>query len=260
MAEYLTQKLIDGIDSPQRGNRIIYDGEISGFGVRVTIAGVKSFVLNYRIRGRERRYPIGRCQDWTVTAARREAIKLRGDIAHGNDPLERKAEEYRQEEAERTRPTFYELTRGYMEAHRPPKLRAGTMRNNRSMLQAILLPRLANRTPAEIQCDDLERIHRSLDTTPYHANRVLALLSAIFKWASADPKRKAKFGISDNPAHGIPRYQEDKGETWLTEEQLENFQRALDAYSDQDAARRTSVADSHRIAGRRGTERDVEKL
>ena len=38
---------IKGLPAPERGNRIAYDDGVAGFGLRVTAAGVKSFVLNY---------------------------------------------------------------------------------------------------------------------------------------------------------------------------------------------------------------------
>ena len=45
--------------APAVGNRITYDEEVKGFGVRITSAGAKAFILNYRAAGRERRITIG---------------------------------------------------------------------------------------------------------------------------------------------------------------------------------------------------------
>ena len=44
---------------PAIGNRIHYDTEVAGFEIRITAAGARSFVLNYRAGGRERRITIG---------------------------------------------------------------------------------------------------------------------------------------------------------------------------------------------------------
>ena len=46
-----------------------------GFGVRVTAAGARAFVLNYRLRGREYRFTIGAWPDWSALKAVREARK-----------------------------------------------------------------------------------------------------------------------------------------------------------------------------------------
>src|SRR5216684_7276949 len=81
---------------PEAGNKVHYfPGAIlqgkeapRGFGVRVSSGGVKSFVLNYRIKLRERRYTIGQHPDWTVLDAVNEARKLRQRIDRGEDPLD----------------------------------------------------------------------------------------------------------------------------------------------------------------------------
>ncbi len=51
---------------------------MSGFGIRVTANGVRTFVLNYRADGRERRMKIGRYPDWAVEGARKKARESQG--------------------------------------------------------------------------------------------------------------------------------------------------------------------------------------
>jgi len=235
MARSITQPLIDRLESPDTGNSIVYDTKVRGFGVRITSAGVKSFVLNYRIRGRERRYTIGRCEEFSVTAAKAEAEKLRGDINSGVDPLEQKAAEREQVSTEEGMPNFADLCREYTKEAEGYK-RKRTLSNHKSILNSILLPHLGERPPGEILSDDLIRIHKSLKTTPYVANRALSLASSIFSWVLKKPERKEKFGIAENPVKGVPRYHEDRHEVWLSTEQLESLTSALDAYSEQDAA------------------------
>src|SRR5215208_3254843 len=58
-----------------------------GFLVRVTKDGAKSFVMDYRIGPKQRRYTIGRWPDWSALAAVQEARKLRQRIDRGEDPL-----------------------------------------------------------------------------------------------------------------------------------------------------------------------------
>ena len=55
--------------------------------MRVTRAGAKSFILNYRAGGRERRYTIGSWPEWSTTAARTEAARLKREIDRGRDPM-----------------------------------------------------------------------------------------------------------------------------------------------------------------------------
>ncbi len=72
MKAHLTERAIKALE-PGSTNIIVYDQAVTGFGVRVTSAGARSFVLTYRIEGRERRLNIGAWPDLSVTAAREEA-------------------------------------------------------------------------------------------------------------------------------------------------------------------------------------------
>ena len=40
---------------PETRTRILWDSQVKGLGLRVTPAGTKSYILNYRVAGRERR-------------------------------------------------------------------------------------------------------------------------------------------------------------------------------------------------------------
>jgi hypothetical protein len=45
MAKRLSDRIVKGLPCPETGNRIYYDDLVSGFGCRVTAAGVRAFVL-----------------------------------------------------------------------------------------------------------------------------------------------------------------------------------------------------------------------
>jgi integrase len=223
MAERITQRTIANLRLPTRGNRILYDREIPGFGVRITPAGAVSFILNYRIRGRERRYTIGRHPELTATAARERAMQRRVEIMDGYDPLEARQQD-------RLEPTVNELATEYLNRHAVTHKRASSVRNDREMINNIIRPALGSLRLQAVGKRDLETLHASFKATPYRANRVLALLSKMFSLAAEWE------WVSANPARGIPRFQEDKRERWLTTQELHRFTEALDAYPDQNAA------------------------
>jgi integrase len=223
MAERITQRTIANLRLPTRANRILYDREIPGFGVRITPAGAVSFILNYRIRGRERRYTIGRHPELTAIAARERAMQLRVGLMDGCDPLEARQQD-------RLEPTVNELATEYLERHAATHKRASSVRNDRQMINNIIRPALGSLRLQAVGKRDLETLQASYKATPYRANRVLALLSKMFSLATEWE------WITDNPARGIPRFHEDKRERWLTEQELHRFTKALDAYPDQNAA------------------------
>ncbi len=92
----LSEETVKRLPVPDRGNCVTYfAGAViqgakvpRGFGVRVTAAGAKAFVLNYRLRGREHRFTIGAYPDWSVLKAVREARSLRQRIDRGENPIE----------------------------------------------------------------------------------------------------------------------------------------------------------------------------
>ena len=83
------------------------------------------------------RYTIGRWPDWTATAARTEARRLRHQIDQGHDPLA-------DLEAEREAPTVNELCDRF-EAEHLPRLRASSAADYKRML-TITSVRISVRT------------------------------------------------------------------------------------------------------------------
>ncbi len=87
----LTKTIVDHITAPIDRDQAFYrDGQLKGFGVRITASGVKSFIVEKLVNGKVRRMTLGRYGEITVEQARREAQKLLGKIATGIDPCAEK--------------------------------------------------------------------------------------------------------------------------------------------------------------------------
>jgi integrase len=220
----ITLTLVRGLERPAQGNRIIYDSQIPGFGVRITSSGAIAFILNYTIHGRERRYTIGRYPEYKPAEARNEALELRKGIREGIDPLEVRV-------LDRTAPLVSDLADKYIE-HAERSNRPQTLRNKRQMLNAIVLPHLGRLQVAAVTSEDICRVHTLLKATPYLANRARAFLSAMFSFA-IDSKLRL-----DNPVTktGVPKYPEQQREKWLDARALARLSKALDKYHDQRGA------------------------
>jgi integrase len=226
MADKLTDSGVKKLPKPERGNRICYDSEVTGFGCRVTAGGARSFILNYRTTsGRERRYTIGAFPDWTTTAARAEAKRLKLEIrANGYDPVGSLEEV-------RGAPTVADLCARYIAEHLPKK-RPSSAAEDRSLIHQWVLPELRHHRVAEIGFADIDALHRKITRrgTPYRANRVLAVTSKMFALATRWRWR------TDNPCHGVERNQEHKRVRYLSPDELGRLSAALAAYDDQQAA------------------------
>src|SRR5262249_20684595 len=91
----LSEQTIKRLPVPATGNAITYFAGATiqgakaprGFGVRVTAAGARAFILHYRFRRREHRFTIGAWPDWSALKAVREARNLRQRVDRGEDPL-----------------------------------------------------------------------------------------------------------------------------------------------------------------------------
>jgi integrase len=100
MRDRLSEETIKRLPVPTAGNSITYFAGATiqgakaprGFGVRVTAAGARAFILNYRLRGREHRFTIGAWPDWSALKAVREARNLRQRVDRGENPLEDRAQ------------------------------------------------------------------------------------------------------------------------------------------------------------------------
>ncbi len=211
------------LDLPAKGNLVKWDGDTTGFGVRITASGKIAFVLRYVIDGRERRYTIGQYPALTISAAREQAVSLQGDIAKGIDPLEER-------QARHQAPTMKVLADDYMKEHAKQFKRESSQGEDQIMLDKYILPKLRNRKVASITVRDIEALHLSLKDKPYRANRLLALLSKMMSLA-------VKWGHrSDNPVKGIQRYPEEKRERWLSTDELTRLAAAMEGHPNQRAA------------------------
>jgi integrase len=76
---------------PAVGYVLLWDVFLLGFGLRVTAAGVRSFVVEKRIRGRTRRVTLGQWPAVTVALARQRASVHLAQVSAGQDPIRRRS-------------------------------------------------------------------------------------------------------------------------------------------------------------------------
>ncbi|MER9529587.1 site-specific integrase [Mesorhizobium sp. M0309] len=220
----LSDAIIKALPAPASGNKITYDDDVKGFGIRVTKAGARAFILNYRTRsGLERRYTIGSFPDWKSGPAREEAKNLKKQIDVGADPMGQVA-------AARDAKTVGDLCDRFEKEHLTKK-RDSTARDYKALIKNHILPALKNKKVAEVEFTDIDGLHRKISkTAPYLANRTVAVLSKMFGLAIKWRWR------TDNPAKGIERNDEQKRHRYLSPAELGKLTEALTALEDQQAA------------------------
>lgn len=222
----------------------IFDTDVRGFAVCIYRSGSRSFSLDYRHAGRQRRMTIGRWPEWTATAARERAKELRRAIDSGGDPLG-------QREQGREAPRFQDLIDRYVEVHLP-HLAPTNASDQKSMLTKLVAPHWSNQLVTEITPYDVEKLLMRIAAgrsrpsktkpnnrarklqgskpTPIRANRTGEVLRKMFTYAQSWGWR------DDNPASGFRRRIENPRERFLSKEEIRKLAAALDTAEDRRAA------------------------
>jgi hypothetical protein len=76
-----------------------------------------------------------------------------------------------------------DLASDYLEKYAGPKKRPKSVRDDRAMLDNIVLPKLGSQKVTAVGRREIEGLHAAMQDRPYQANRVLALLSKMFNLA-----------------------------------------------------------------------------
>ena len=85
----LNKRCVDSLLPPSKGQAVLWDTEVRGYGVRVLPSGTKTFILQYRNpEGIQRRINIGRYGVLTVDQARDQAKPFLACVIKGEDPAD----------------------------------------------------------------------------------------------------------------------------------------------------------------------------
>jgi integrase len=198
----------------------VWDDAVTGFGVRVRPTGAKSYVVVYRAgtgRGAPvRRYTIGSISRIAPEQARERAKAILGSVAHGHDPANEKA-------VERDTPTVSELAERFMADHVKAKRKSRTVDFYQDILNRILKPAVGSTKADKLSRLQVNRLHSSLASTPFQANRMLAVVGSMYAFAGA----AGFLPEGTNPARGLEKYKENRRERFLTGEELERLGSAI---------------------------------
>ncbi|MEQ9328072.1 MAG: tyrosine-type recombinase/integrase [Rhodospirillales bacterium] len=227
---------------------LFWDTEISGYGVRCQRLS-KVYFVRYRIGGRKRQFTIGKHgSPWTPDTARKEARRVLGIVATGNDPaIDR--------DTEKSAATVHDLAGRFMAEHVSPKRKERTAIGYQDILDRLVLPKLGKLRVKDVQRSDIAKLHHSMRESPYQANRVLAVLSKMFSLAEGWGDRDE----GTNPCRHIEKYREKARERFLTGEELAALGEALrqaEARAAEIETRRKEIDDLRPVVNAKATARN----
>jgi integrase len=205
------------------------DPKATGFGVRTYGSGGRSFFIDYRLDGRQRRYTIGPFPRWSADAARERAKELRKLIDQGHDPAGMKRER-------REAPTIADLIERYIRDHLARKTLGENRKKDERRMLAEIGQKLGMATKvADVHAGDIANMHRRITESgrPVRANRMLTLTSKMFSMTliplsgENTPWRNAFLG---NPCKGVTKNHEEGRERFYSSAELAAISDALNNY------------------------------
>ena len=228
-AGHLTLRSIEALEPRPGKQYVAWDTDVRGFGVRVSPAGSRTFILKYRLpSGRVRWASIDRVGVVTLAQARRHARQLLGVVATGDDPLHKK-------DTARDAPTVAGVADRFLVEHVEARRKPATIRLYRLAVDSHIRPMLGPLAIADVGRPEVVRLHHRLRGTPYLANRVIAVLSKLLSWAEDHGYRPA----GPNPCRGVEKYKEQPRQRYLSVAELKRLGAALRV-----AARYNSISPS----------------
>jgi integrase len=211
----LTEQRVANL-KPTGSTLYINDARMPGLSVRVTKAGVKSYVYTRKVHGKLFRKTLGKAAALTLASARTAAATYNGEIAKGIDVAAIwKAARGAAGVKSITLAAAYErfLT---LKDRRPSTV------TDYKMLWRIHVPDRLKRKPlAEITSADVEKLKAEVGRKAQRtANKVVVLISAIM----------AKSGRwADNPGRGVEKFEERVRTRRLSAEELARLWKVLDS-------------------------------
>lgn len=169
---------------PRATETMLWDDRVSGFGLKVTPAGAKTYLYQYRLGGRggrTRRYTIGRHGSMTPDRARREAERLAALVSQGVDP--------QQEKQDKGRRAIDLAFKGYAERFVEDCLKVrwkASHKDGEALLRLYVIPVLGSKPLHDIDRSDIRAVLKPVRGKVATARNLFAVLRRLFRWAVSE--------------------------------------------------------------------------
>ena len=205
----LTKSAVDAAQ-PQAQPVELRDTLAPGFLCKITPAGRKVFMLQYRTNAGERRKPaLGLYGELTVEQARSLAQEWLAEVRRGGDPSAAKA-------AARTAPTVKELCEKFMEDHSKQRNKPSTQDGYQSVIDRNIIPLLGRMKVQDVKRPDVAGAMKKMAHKHADANRTFSVLRKMFNLAEVWGHRPD----GTNPCRHVPMYPNGKSTHLISDEDM----------------------------------------
>ena len=203
----LTKRAIDALKA-NGADTVHWDGELTGFGIRVRKSGRKYYVVQTRVAGKLRWFTVGPHGPLSPDQARGRALEILADAKKGIDLRDSEARNA-------TEPAMADLGRRFLDEYVPTHCKPSTQAEYRRSVKLFVDPVIGELSVREVQRKDVAALHHGLRDKPYQANRTLGVLSKMFSLAEVWGWRPD----GSNPCRHVKRYREHRRERFLSPEE-----------------------------------------
>ncbi len=204
----ITKRTVDAL-KPHERERVVWDDDLKGFGVRVHPSGRKVFIVKTRYGGRVIKMTIGPHGAVSPAYARVRAAEIVTDARAGKNPAGRRSRAL----------TMRDLGKRFLNDYVPDHCKPSTAEEYRRSVKLFIDPRIGNLRVPDVQRSHIAALHHDMRETPYQANRTLGVLSKIFNLAELWELRPD----GSNPCRHVKRFKEEKRERFLSDEEYQRL-------------------------------------
>lgn len=213
----LTKSAVDAA-KPQAQAVELRDTVVPGFLCKITPAGRKVFMLQYRTNAGERRKPaLGQYGELTVEQARVMAQEWLAEVRRGGDPSAAK-------NAARKAPTMKEYCHTFMEDYSKQRNKATTQRGYWGVINRNITPILGRMKVQDVKRPDIAALMKKLAYKPAEANRTFGVLRKMFNLAEVWGYRPD----GTNPCRHVPMFPAGKVTRLINDEEMVRIFRHLE--------------------------------
>ena len=212
---------------------VFWDGELTGFGVRVYPTGGKVYVVQARGPAGPKRVTVGRHGVLGAEQARQRAALIIARVKAGEPPV---PEPMAAKLA--GGPTVAELARRFLEDHVAVRYKPRSVAPTRSVVNRYIVPEFGKLPLEAVERAYVTELQHRLHPKPCTANMVVGTLSLMYRLAEG-------WGLVPegcNPCRSVARYPQRKRERFLTDTEFTRLGQMLDDVDTDGGASASAVA------------------
>lgn len=177
----ITKDVLDRLE-PSSKTAFVRDSDLQGFGVRITPAGARSFIVERKMGGKTVRHTIGRVGVLSLSQARKEALQKLASMELGDNPNDQPAAASPPATSDLSLDALLEAYLKERASTNPP-MKERTAKDYRALIHRCFEPWLDKPFTGITKADVVAKMAELTKRGPTQANGAFRALRAVLSWA-----------------------------------------------------------------------------